>query len=62
MLYAINLDLVRLTGLIQVATLEVEIQQCPFGWMVYSVLQETVTCLSVDTMAGETMTVHILKM
>ena len=44
------------------ATLEVEAHQSPFGWMMYSVLLETVTCLSVDTMAGEIMIVHILKM
>ena len=44
------------------ATLEVEAHQCPFGWVKYSVLLETVTCLSADTMAGETMTVHIMKM
>ena len=51
-----------LSGFTQVATLEVEAHQCPFGWMTYSVLQETATCLNVVIMAGETTTVIILKM
>ena len=59
-LCAISLDLVMLSVL--VATLEVVAHQCPFGWIVYNVLLETVTCLSVDTAAGETVTVHILMM
>ena len=62
MLCVSNLDSVLLSGLIPVAYLEVEVHQCPFGWMKFSVLPETVTCLSVVMLAGDIMTVHTLKM
>jgi len=42
--------------------MDVEVHQCPSGWMKYGVLLETVICLSVVTMDGETVAVHILKM
>ena len=40
----------------------VEVHQCPSGWIMYSVLLETITYLSVVMMAGETTTVDIIKM
>ena len=61
-LYAINLDLVMLSGITQVVILEVETHPCPFGWVMYCALPETVTCLSVVMVAGETITVDIMKM
>ena len=60
-LCVVNLDLVVLSEHTHMATLE-EAYQCPSGWMKYSVLLETVTCLSVVTMDGETTIVRILKM
>ena len=62
MLYAVNLDLVMLSMLTQITTLEMEVFWFPFGWMKYNVLIETVICLSVVMMAGETTTVDIMKM
>ena len=62
MLYAVNLDLVILSMITQIITLEMEVFWFPFGWMKYNVLIETVICLSVVMMAGETTTVDIMKM
>jgi len=55
-LYAISLNLVMLSGFIQVDIL------VHFGWMKYGVLLEIVTCLNVVIMVGETLTVLVLKM
>jgi len=46
----------------QVAILEVKTHQCLSGWIMYSVPLETITCLSVVIMDGETVAVYILKM
>ena len=62
MLYAINLDLVKLLVLILMVLMEKVAHLSPSGWMKCSVLMEPISCLSAVTMAGVIKIVHTMKM